>query len=224
MLLPFLNDYNLINPFKRNDRNLKTFRGHLKEIMKSSKDPNSLCHKLFDIKELEYEKTVDDIIAFMIAGTDTSAHAVISILYFLKKYPDVEHKLRTELTNTGLSYGSDPRERITKKKLQEIDYLNYVIKEALRMDSPTVATFGYQTLEDVEICSVTIPKNTLMRLGVYNLHYNPREWQEPKRFIPERFDPESEYFLKPGQVGNPESGQKARSPYSWMSFSQGMRN
>ena len=36
-----------------------------------------------------------------------------------------------------------------------------------------------------------------IRIDIYTLHYNPNEWKNPYEFIPERFDPESEYFFKP---------------------------
>jgi len=37
------------------------------------------------------------------------------------------------------------------------------------------------------------------------------------KFIPERFDPESEYFLKPGT-------REIRSPYAYIPFSYGVRS
>jgi cytochrome P450 len=48
-------------------------------------------------------------------------------------------------------------------------------------------------------------------------HTDEDEWVNPKEFIPERFDPEHEYFSKPG------SGGKTRTQYSHLPFSLGMR-
>ena len=50
---------------------------------------------------------------------------------------------------------------------------------------------------------------------MYGLHRNPKEWREPNSFIPERFDPRSEYYLTP-------SGQK-RHPMSFGPFLGGKR-
>ena len=44
---------------------------------------------------------------------------------------------------------------------------------------------------------------------------NPNEWIEPEKFIPERFDPHSKYYLTP-------SGIK-RNPYSFSPFLGGNR-
>ena len=46
-------------------------------------------------------------------------------------------------------------------------------------------------------------------------HRNPNEWHYPDKFMPERFDPESEYFKTPNG--------KARHPLSFIPFSFGER-
>ena len=47
---------------------------------------------------------------------------------------------------------------------------------------------------------------------------NSEQWHEPAEFIPERFDPESEYFYKP-------SGKnEVRHPKAYHPFSYGLRN
>ena len=47
------------------------------------------------------------------------------------------------------------------------------------------------------------------------LHHNPDEWIEPSKFIPERFDPSSPFYLTP-------SGKK-RHPMSYGPFFGGKR-
>mmetsp|Transcript_9770 Transcript_9770/g.9555 ORF Transcript_9770/g.9555 Transcript_9770/m.9555 type:complete len:115 (-) Transcript_9770:68-412(-) len=47
------------------------------------------------------------------------------------------------------------------------------------------------------------------------IHRNPNEWREPDEYIPERFDPQSDYFLTP-------AGKK-RNPYSFIPFHGGKR-
>jgi cytochrome P450 (family 4 subfamily F) len=63
---------------------------------------------------------------------------------------------------------------------------------------------------------MTIPKGLKIVVGIKALHNDPSVWRGPKSFIPERFDPNSEYYLKP-------DGTK-RDPMSFLPFSAGARN
>lgn len=46
-------------------------------------------------------------------------------------------------------------------------------------------------------------------------HSDPEQWREPQRFVPDRFDSKSEWFLKP-------DGKK-RSPFAYTPFLGGSR-
>jgi cytochrome P450 len=48
-------------------------------------------------------------------------------------------------------------------------------------------------------------------------HYDPKQWHDPYRYIPERFDPESKYYFVPGQEG------KAREARTFVAFSHAVR-
>jgi steroid 17alpha-monooxygenase/17alpha-hydroxyprogesterone aldolase len=52
-------------------------------------------------------------------------------------------------------------------------------------------------------------------LNLQAIHHNKEEWKEPEKFIPDRFDKGSEYFLTP-------SGSK-RNPFSYAPFLGGKR-
>jgi cytochrome P450 len=56
---------------------------------------------------------------------------------------------------------------------------------------------------------------TDIHVYIRGLHHNPDEWKEPEKFVPERFDPYSEWFLTP-------SGAK-RHPMSFGPFLGGHR-
>jgi cytochrome P450 len=58
-------------------------------------------------------------------------------------------------------------------------------------------------------------KFTKIGIDIHRLANNPLEWIEPEKFIPERFDPKSPFFLTPAG--------KARNPYSFSPFLGGHR-
>lgn len=101
--------------------------------------------------------------------------------------------------------------------MNELDYLSYVIKEVLRIDGPAVESLPYKSLADIEICGVPIPKDKLIFMNTISRSYNTDEWHEPLNFIPERFDPTSEYYTRP-------KDGKPRDSLSYSPFSLGARS
>lgn len=62
---------------------------------------------------------------------------------------------------------------------------------------------------------LNIRKGDLLSISMFHLCNNASEWIEPRKFIPERFNSESKYYLTP-------KGTK-RNPYSFSPFLGGMR-
>ena len=67
----------------------------------------------------------------------------------------------------------------------------------------------------MEIYDKVFRPDQQIQIANQRLHHNPTQWIEPKRFIPERFDPASRYFLAP-------DGRR-RSPMSFSPFLGGKR-
>lgn len=83
MLLPFLNKYKLVNPFKRNHENNKMLKKNLREAINFSKDENSVLFNLREIMKHDPEQMLDDLLCFALAGVDTSTHSFATVLYQL---------------------------------------------------------------------------------------------------------------------------------------------
>lgn len=165
--------------------------------------------------DIKFEEIIDDIISFLFAGTETTSNAIAAALFCLKKYPQKAQKLKEELLDNGFSCDTFDPEDYNVDSLHSCDYLNSFLKEVLRMHPPLISSISYRTTDDVKICGVSIPKNTSMRYHSAINHYDPQFWQEPMEFIPERFDPESDYYFTP-------SG-KTRPPLSSLTFGFGYR-
>lgn len=148
---PSLNKKNLINPFKRNEKNLQYHREALKEVISKVKDEKSVYKVLLKDSTYSEEEVFGDVAAILVAGADTSSHTLAACLYYLKKYPETLEKLRKELKERGIVRDADLSSVLTSEVISEIDYLSYVIKEALRLDPPARETLLYKVYEDVEI-------------------------------------------------------------------------
>ena len=75
---------------------------------------------------------------------------------------------------------------------------------------------AYVAYEEVTICGVTVPKGHQLGMGTVYPHFNPEHWHRPTEYLPERFDPESELYFKPGT-------RERRHPKSYNAFSCGKR-
>ena len=160
-----------------------------------------------------------DTITFYIAGYDPISHAQCSLLYNARKHDEVWTKLTDEIRSKydikDKKSGKDIR-----NMLDSFEYLPLVINETLRYDNPAYFSLGYQVLEDITVCGVPISKGEKVFLGVHGIHYNPKQWVEPEKFLPERFDPESELFAPPNNF----KSKKTRHPMSFIPFSFGLRS
>ncbi|KAF7728619.1 cytochrome P450-dit2 [Apophysomyces ossiformis] len=142
-------------------------------------------------------------------GHDTTANALSFAIYYLAVHQDIQQRAREEALRI---LGSEPVDVLpTVEQTKAMDYINMVMKETLRLNGPAGEVFPRKTTKDIDLEGTVIPKGTLVTVDIYNLHRNPRVWQNPEEFNPERFAP-----------GN-EADSKAGSGMSWIPFSSGGR-
>ncbi|CAO3616485.1 unnamed protein product [Cunninghamella blakesleeana] len=158
---------------------------------------------------LSNDEIKSDLNIFFIAGHDTTANTLSSVIYYLSKYPDVQQRAREEVINV---LGDDPKDiHPTSEQLKELVYLNQIIKETLRMNGPLITSTPRITVQDTVVSGAFIPKHTPIVASIYDLHHNPNVWQNPEVFNPDRF-----------QSGG-EAELKDRKGLSWNAFGSGKR-
>ena len=152
------------------------------------------------LTDLEIRNEVD---TFMFEGHDTTANALTWTLYMLAKYPEHQEKCREEINQV-----LEGREELEYEDLSKLTYTTWCIKETLRLYPPVVSTLR-QVLEDTKIGGYLIPKEAIISLHIFQIHRNPKYWEDPDTFDPLRFHPDN---------------VKDRHPYAYMPFSAGPRN
>ena len=110
---------------------------------------------------------------------------------------------------------ADWTDTLTYEKAANMNYLAMVFNESLRVCAPAKISSDFCFSEDIEINGIHIYKGMEFHVSIQHLQTNFREWKEPEKYIPERFDPESPWSLTP-------SGEK-RNPYSLSPFLGGKR-
>lgn len=83
----------------------------------------------------------------MIQGHDTTTSGITFCLYNIVKHPDVQLKCIKEIDDV---FGMDLKQPSTLTKLNELSYMELVIKESLRL-YPSVPAVGRHAMEDVQL-------------------------------------------------------------------------
>nr|XP_036670805.1 probable cytochrome P450 4d20 [Drosophila suzukii] len=125
----------------------------------------------------------EEVDTFMFEGDDTTSSGVSHALYAIARHPNVQERIYEELQQV---LGEDPHAPVTQSQLQDLKYLDCVIKETLRM-YPPVPAIGRHTHKELKIGNKTIPPNTSIYLVLYFAHRDPDYFPDPLSFKPERF-------------------------------------
>jgi cytochrome P450 len=122
----------------------------------------------------------DEVMTFLIAGHETTAMALTYTFYLLATHPGVEHRLLDELT-TVLD-GAPP----TMAEVRELTLTERVITESLRL-YPPVSDIHREPVEDVVIGGYLIPAGVTVSLPPWVVHRDPRWYDDPLAFRPDRW-------------------------------------
>jgi cytochrome P450 len=149
----------------------------------------------FDATELR-----DELKALFVAGHSTTASGLAWVWYLLSQNSDAQGRLRRE-ARTVLG-----ARRPIAQDLADLEYTRMVVEETLRLYPPTWIT-ARTTTSAVDIDGYRIPANATVLLSPFVTHRDPRFWEDPERFAPERF----------------RHGHSARPRYAYFPFGGGPR-
>lgn len=152
---------------------------------------------------LSFSDLVSDSLIVQVGGSDTTTSASVHLLYRLARHKDIQNTLHEEILS-GLGsqqFKKDERDipsdnmslsSITPENvslLLKLPYLEAVINETLRLHPPSPSGLFRTTPPE----GLQLPEGELIPGGVdvsspiYSLHRDPRYWEQPETFIPERW-------------------------------------
>ncbi|XP_052865272.1 cytochrome P450 4d1-like [Anopheles cruzii] len=155
------------------------------------------------LTDLEIREEVD---TFMFEGHDTTTSAISFLLQSLAKNPDVQQKTFEEVLSI---VGGDRTTPITMAMLNDMHYLDLVIKETLRL-YPSVPMIGRKIVQTTEINGKMFPAGANAIIMPFFMGRNPEFYPNPDKFDPERF--------------TVETSAEKMNPYQYVPFSAGPRN
>src|SRR5262245_22135116 len=175
------------NPREERERTL------LKMIEAAVADPS--------MPEFDQQQAVDELKQYLWAGTETTALTLAWALYLASRHPEAAERIRREGESTY-----DDREP-TAADYSALAYTRAVIQETMRLYPPIWMLVRVAAKPDV-IDGKEIRPGDKVALFAYGAHHNPKFWDDPEAFVPERWLGEA---------------AKKRIPYTYLPFGGGKR-
>ncbi len=109
-----------------------------------------------------------DFSSLYIAGTDTTSHSAMMVVYYLIMHPEVRAKLEQEIEKFIKS-----DDDLIYDNVKNMIYLDCVVHEGLRIYQPANGIFIREATQDHMLGNIKIPKSTLIMISSLSNHYNP---------------------------------------------------
>jgi cytochrome P450 len=122
----------------------------------------------------------DEVMTLFLAGQETTALALSWTWYLLCQHPSAEDRLVTELRE---ALGDRP---LTVEDVPRLKYAEAVILESMRLHPPAYV-LGREAVRDVVVGGYDVPKGWTVFMAQSIVHRDPRWWDKPDEFRPERW-------------------------------------
>ena len=183
-------------------RTLAKLNKVLFDVIKNRREAGVRQDDMLDLLiEAEYESTGetlsdsqirDEVLTIISAGFKTSSATLSWIWYQFGKHPDVLRKVRAEVK------GVIGAEKINSRNLHDLKYTRCVINEALRMCPSAFAVSRNFNSDVAEFAGYQVESNSRVITSIFGLHYNPKFWENPHEFNPDRFIDNEKEFKRRG--------------------------
>jgi len=125
--------------------------------------------------------------SLILAGTDTSAVTLEWTLSALLNHPQILSKARDEIDNkVGLN------RLVEESDLSHLPYLQNIVSESLRLYPASPLLVPHVASEDCKVGGYHMPRGTMLLTNAWAIHRDPKIWDDPTSFKPERFEKEGE--------------------------------
>ncbi|KAI5675205.1 hypothetical protein M9H77_06155 [Catharanthus roseus] len=154
----------------------------------------TIVQVLLSLQEAEPEFYSDNVVKAMIltmfsAGTDTSTLTMQWAMSLLLNYPEVLEKARNEIDK------QIGQERLLEDSdFAKLPYLRCIINETLRLFPVAPLLVPHFSSKECTINGYKISRDTTIMINAWAIHRDPKVWEDPLKFKPERFEEIDEGF------------------------------
>ena len=116
------------------------------------------------------EHRISDLIVFLIAGHETTAHSLSFFIYCMAKNKEARAKLQCELDEHLPLLSTHPTpaelESISPSAIAQLEYFSWCLKESQRL-YPVAPVVGRQLQRDLPHNGFVLPKNSVVAVHLY---------------------------------------------------------
>ena len=164
-------------------RNQEQTDGGAGRAKSSGADWISMLYDMVDAEtgeRINHQELRDEVVGIFGGGYETSLNAISFLFHFISQQPEVAQKVTDEVDSVI-------GDRLpTFADLSNLAYTKMAVQEAMRL-YPTVFYIPRTAVDDDEIDGYHIKAGSDVGAVVYNIQRHPAIWDEPDKFIPERF-------------------------------------
>jgi cytochrome P450 len=160
----------------------------LVERRRSTGEHHDLLAMLMEAKDEETGESMtdaqlrDEAITIFSAGHETTSNALAWTFLLLARHPEVAARLYDEVTRVLGDRAP------TLADLPALPFTKNVIQESMRL-YPPAWVMGRRAEEEDEVCGYRVPVGTQVLVSPWATHRDPRHWEDPEAFDPDRFTP-----------------------------------
>ncbi|GMN35021.1 hypothetical protein TIFTF001_005040 [Ficus carica] len=148
----------------------------------------TVVDNLLALQETEPESFTDEIIkgivlVLLVAGTDTSSATMEWAMSLLLNHPDKMKRVKAEIDRTVTENGRP----LEEQDLPKLNYLHNVINETHRLYPSVPLLVPHESSEDCVVGGFHVPRGTMLLVNAWAIHRDPEVWEDPNKFMPERF-------------------------------------
>lgn len=123
----------------------------------------------------------DEAITLFLAGHETTANALAWSWFLLGQHPEQWDRLVEEV-DAVWEQDLEPYERFKK-----LEYTRHIFAESMRL-FPPAHMIGRRALDSFALGPYQIPIGAMVLMSPYVMHRDPRYWEQPDAFRPERWE------------------------------------
>ncbi|KAK8055197.1 O-methylsterigmatocystin oxidoreductase [Apiospora rasikravindrae] len=186
---------------------IKTDLWHrLGDQVKAGTAPHCYGRDIFENRQSWYEQglTEESLVwvttGLVEAGFETTAATLNSLVLHMAAHPRVQDVAQAELSRV---LGADTLRPPRHADLSRLPYVRACIKEMLRLNPILAPGIRHYAAADVVYKGHVIPRGTVLLANTAFLHFDPRRFDGPFEFRPERYLGHDRYSADYAAMGDP---------------------